>query len=153
MLQGHALKGESNPQNAVVENIALALGEGQEPSRPRLTVNPVLLPALFVVLGAERFFLAVADGSDAIGENSFLHQRSLHRLRAAGDAPVTRYLERKSNRQNAVVITCMKVSRGDLISAAHGKADSSPQAKATHYQTRCHEICFLAIILSILKEC
>jgi hypothetical protein len=47
-------------------------------------VDSVLLPALFVVLSAERFFLAVADGADAIGGNSFLHQRSLDRFRAAG---------------------------------------------------------------------
>src|ERR1700730_1416492 len=47
-------------------------------------VDSVLLPALFVVLGAKRSFLAVADGSDVIGRNSLLHQGSLYCLCAAG---------------------------------------------------------------------
>src|SRR5271170_5278828 len=47
-------------------------------------VNPILLPASFVVFSAEGFFLAVADGLYAIGRNSFLNQFSLHSFRAAG---------------------------------------------------------------------
>jgi hypothetical protein len=46
--------------------------------------NPVLLPALFVVLGAERFLLSVTDCSDAIGRNPLLHQSPLYGIRAAG---------------------------------------------------------------------
>ena len=48
------------------------------PPRPRSAfdcevINAVLLPALVVVLGAERFLLSVADCFDAIGGNSLLH--------------------------------------------------------------------------------
>jgi len=46
----------------------------------------------------------------------------------------------------------MKVSRGDLVSAANDKADSSPEAKASHDQAWCHKILFLTVILSILKK-
>ena len=47
-------------------------------------VNPVLLPALFVVLGAERSFFTVADRLDVLCGDPLLHERSFHRLRAAG---------------------------------------------------------------------
>lgn len=47
-------------------------------------IDAVLLPALFVVLGAEGFFFAVTDGSDAFGGNSLLDQRLLCRFGAAG---------------------------------------------------------------------
>ncbi len=47
-------------------------------------IDSVLLPALFVVLGAERLLLAITYGADAIDGNSFLYQRLLYRLRAAG---------------------------------------------------------------------
>jgi hypothetical protein len=55
---------------------------GSKVSRPRLdncsafkyeVVNPVLLPALFVVLGTEGFLLTEADSPDAVGGNSLLH--------------------------------------------------------------------------------
>src|SRR5690242_8373721 len=39
---------------------------------------PVLLPALFVFFGAERFFLAVADGLDAVSADTSLHQGVAH---------------------------------------------------------------------------
>jgi hypothetical protein len=44
----------------------------------------VLLPATFVRLGAERFFLAVADGLDAIAAHSRLDQRILYGVGAIG---------------------------------------------------------------------
>src|SRR5260370_42600435 len=44
----------------------------------------VLLPAAFVRLRAERLFLAVADGFDAIAGYSSLHERILHRIGALG---------------------------------------------------------------------
>ena len=47
-------------------------------------VDPILLPALFVVLGAERLFLAVADGLDALCGDPMLQERLLHRFRATG---------------------------------------------------------------------
>src|SRR5208282_17689 len=47
-------------------------------------VNPVLLPALFVLVHAERFFFAETDGLDALCGDPALHQRSLHRFRPAG---------------------------------------------------------------------
>src|SRR5579871_1548188 len=37
--------------------------------------TPVLLPARFVVLGAEGLLLAIADGLDVIGRNAILNQR------------------------------------------------------------------------------
>src|SRR5579864_153996 len=40
---------------------------------------PVLLPARFIGLGAERFLLAVADRLDAVRCNSRRHERILHR--------------------------------------------------------------------------
>src|SRR5579864_1953647 len=43
----------------------------------------VLLPAAFVGLGAERFFLTVADGLDAAGTDSGGDQGTLHRIGAA----------------------------------------------------------------------
>src|SRR6185312_6251829 len=45
--------------------------------------TPVLLPALLVGLGAERFFLAVADGLDVVGAHASLNQRITHGIRAA----------------------------------------------------------------------
>jgi hypothetical protein len=33
----------------------------------------------------------------------------------------------------------MRVTRGDLVSAANGKADSSPEAKASHDQAWYHK--------------
>src|SRR5208282_4969784 len=47
-------------------------------------VNPVLLPALFVILGAERLFFAETDGLDALCGDPALHERLPHRFRAAG---------------------------------------------------------------------
>lgn len=46
-------------------------------------VDPVPLPALIVIIGAERFLLAIADGLDSVRRHTFLQQRPLHRLRTA----------------------------------------------------------------------
>ena len=46
-------------------------------------VNPVLLPALFVVLGAKRFLLTKADGFDSLRGNPTLHESLLNRFRPA----------------------------------------------------------------------
>jgi len=62
------------------------------------------------------------------------------------------FLKWEPNRQNGVVIRGMKVSCRDLISATHRKADSSPQVKAAHDQTRRREILFPPVVLSVLKE-
>src|SRR6185312_12520534 len=43
-------------------------------------VAPVLRPAAFLVLAAERLLLAVADGADPVGADPQLHQFSLHRI-------------------------------------------------------------------------
>ena len=50
----------------------------------REVANPVLLPALFVFLVTEWFFLAVADGTNAIGGNALSHQGLFHGFRPAG---------------------------------------------------------------------
>src|SRR5271156_2476893 len=44
--------------------------------------TPILLPARFVRLRAERLFLAITHGGQAIGGNSELHQEIACRLRA-----------------------------------------------------------------------
>ena len=44
---------------------------------------PVLLPALLIRFGAERLFLAVADGLDVVGGNASLDQRVTDGIRAA----------------------------------------------------------------------
>src|ERR1700690_4445230 len=44
---------------------------------------PVLLPALLVRFGAERLFLAVADGLYVVGGNPSLNQRVTNRVRTA----------------------------------------------------------------------
>src|SRR6266851_2160637 len=45
--------------------------------------TPVLLPALLVRLGAERLFLAVADGLDVISSNAALYQSVTDGIRTA----------------------------------------------------------------------
>ena len=42
--------------------------------------NPVLLPALFVVLRAERLFFAETDCLDAVGGDALLHEHLLYRF-------------------------------------------------------------------------
>src|ERR1035441_2288446 len=64
-------------------------GRDARPLPPRLffvheVAAAVLLPAAFVRLGAERLFLAVADGFDAIAGDSSLDERILHRIGAIG---------------------------------------------------------------------
>src|SRR3989454_12813016 len=44
--------------------------------------SPVLLPAGFVRLAAERFFFAVADGLDVVGGDATLNQGVAHRIGA-----------------------------------------------------------------------
>src|SRR3974377_1741012 len=68
------------------------MNKGRRPKPPRrstallLLVNEmpaaVLLPARFVAFRAERPFLAVADGADAVAGNTQLHQRLLGSVRA-----------------------------------------------------------------------
>ena len=47
-------------------------------------VDPILLPALFIVLSAERFLLSVTDGLNALCGDSVLQEHLLYRLCAAG---------------------------------------------------------------------
>src|SRR5512146_2664288 len=72
----------------------LAAGVGGRPAgdRPSILLSSllaehevraaILLPALLVRLVAERLFLAIADGLDAVGADAGLHQRVLHRVGA-----------------------------------------------------------------------
>jgi hypothetical protein len=46
----------------------------------------------------------------------------------------------------------MEARGGDLVSAAEGKAHSSPQAKASQDQAGGHEILLSTVVLAILKE-
>src|SRR6266478_8387335 len=58
--------------------------------------TPVLLPALLVRLGAERLFLAVADGLDVIGRNAALYQSVTDGIRTRSEEH-TSELQSQSN--------------------------------------------------------
>lgn len=61
-------------------------------------------------------------------------------------------LERQTNREDGVVITCMEAGRRDLVSAANRESHSSPETKSSENQSRRYEILLLTVVRPVLKE-